>query len=786
MPSLIPGYEYDIFISYRQKDNKHDGWVTEFVNNLKGELESTFKEEISVYFDINPHDGLLETHDVDESLKNKLKCLVFIPIISRTYCDPKAFAWVHEFRAFLEQASEDQFGLKVKVPGGNVASRVLPIQIHDLNIDDKKLVESELGGFLRGIEFIYKEPGVNRPLTPDDDEKKNLNGTKYKNQINKVANAISEIIDGIKNADHSEKEISEKIVEVKSLGKKNQKRTIIIGSVIALALIIIGIIFVPKLLRPSGPLEKSIAVLPFKLLSNEPDKQYLADGMMDAITLHLSKIKDLRVLGRTSTEQYRNPTKTLIDIGKDLDVGYLLEGSFQKFGDSVRLIVKLIKTGKEGHVWANNYDRLWKNVFSVQSEVAQSVARELKAAITPEEKQLIEKTPTASLDAYDFYQRGSEEYSKYLYDNNKKDALKNARDLYLKTLEFDSLYAPAYAGLARVYSDMSYWKTYFTKNFQDSVLILAGKAISLDDQLADAYTVRGDYYRVAGNTEQAIKEYDKAIKFNPNAWEAYYGKGRLYGDLVETIKCYQIAASLNRGNELPFILGNLGAEYANSGFPDKCTAYAQEVLKLTGDSLYFYYWLGATETGLSGNHPKAINYLKKAYAIDTNYAEILHYLGYAYMFSHEYKESLFYYKKYIERLKVLGNLNINEMHRIAYVYWQNGYKKEADYYFDKQIEFANSEIRLNRSRSGEQFLSYYDLAGVYAFRGEKEKAYENLRIFNQRKTEQLWMVTLIKMDPLFDSIRNEPEFQQIVRDVEVKYQVEHERVRKWLEEQGKL
>ncbi len=89
MSSIIEGYNYDIFISYRQKDNKYDGWVTEFVDHLKKELEATFKEEISVYFDINPHDGLLETHDVGASLKDKLKCLVFIPIISRTYCDPK-------------------------------------------------------------------------------------------------------------------------------------------------------------------------------------------------------------------------------------------------------------------------------------------------------------------------------------------------------------------------------------------------------------------------------------------------------------------------------------------------------------------------------------------------------------------------------------------------------------------------------------------------------------------------------------------------------------------------
>ena len=152
MPSIIEGYNYDIFISYRQKDNKHDGWVTEFVNNLKGELESTFKEEISVYFDINPHDGLLETHDVDASLKDKLKCLVFIPIISRTYCDPKSFAWEHEFKAFVEFASTDQFGLKVKLPDGNVAGS-------SATTDEIRLMEGRWQAKLQS-----KEMGLNRNL----------------------------------------------------------------------------------------------------------------------------------------------------------------------------------------------------------------------------------------------------------------------------------------------------------------------------------------------------------------------------------------------------------------------------------------------------------------------------------------------------------------------------------------------------------------------------------------------------------------------------------------------
>jgi len=142
---IIPGYEYDIFISYRQKDNKYDGWVTEFVNHLKDELEATVKDKLSIYFDENPHDGLGETHDVDDSLAKKLKCLIFIPIISKTYCDPNTFAWTNEFLAFNKLSENDEYGLKVTLPNGNTASRVLPIRIHDISDADKRLVEDEIG-----------------------------------------------------------------------------------------------------------------------------------------------------------------------------------------------------------------------------------------------------------------------------------------------------------------------------------------------------------------------------------------------------------------------------------------------------------------------------------------------------------------------------------------------------------------------------------------------------------------------------------------------------------------
>ena len=214
MPSIVPGFEYDIFISYRQNDNKYDGWVAEFVNNFNKELEANIKEKVSVYFDINPQDGLLETHSVDRSLEDKLKCLIFIPIISRTYCDSKSFAWQHELVAFNEMAKDDQFGRDIRVAGGNVTSRILPIKIHDLDPDDKTLLEYEFGGVLRCIEFIYKSAGVNRPLRANEDHPQdNLNKTYYRDQINKVANAIKEIIGALKKRSQPLEEVSKKTLK---------------------------------------------------------------------------------------------------------------------------------------------------------------------------------------------------------------------------------------------------------------------------------------------------------------------------------------------------------------------------------------------------------------------------------------------------------------------------------------------------------------------------------------------------------------------------------------------
>ena len=164
MSSILPDYEYDIFVSYRQNDNKYDGWVTEFVANLTKELKATVKQKVSIYFDENPKDGLLETHQVDASLEKKLKALIFIPIISQTYCDPNSFAWQQEFAAFNKICRNDDIGVNIHLSNGNVSSRVLPIKIHDLDPEDVMVIEKEIHGVMRSVDFIYKSAGVNRPL----------------------------------------------------------------------------------------------------------------------------------------------------------------------------------------------------------------------------------------------------------------------------------------------------------------------------------------------------------------------------------------------------------------------------------------------------------------------------------------------------------------------------------------------------------------------------------------------------------------------------------------------
>jgi TolB-like protein len=788
MSSLIQGYEYDIFISYRQKDNEYDGWVTEFVENLKRELHATFKEDKSVYFDINPQDGLLETHIVDESLAKKLKCLIFIPIVSQTYCDLKSFAWQQEFVAFNKLAKEDQFGRDIRLVSGNAASRILPIKINDLDTEDKTLLENEIGGMLRCIEFIYKAAGVNRPLRANEDHPQdNLNKTYYRDQINKVANAVKEIITAIKKHNQQDGEVLKEIVTATPKPQQNLKTKIIIASIIILALIVLGYFLIPTLSKPKEQLEKSIAVLPFKSLSDDPAQQYLADGTMDAILLHLQKFSDLRVLSRTSVEQYRGTKKTTHAIGQELGVAYLLEGSFQKSGNNIRLIVQLIKASKkEDHAWANEYDRNWTDIFSVQSEVAQTIAGELHTIITPSEKELIKKVPTANLAAYDLYLKANG-YQKDYQKTRNLSSYQNAVIFYKAALEIDSAFAKAYAGLASAYWSRYYNETYFKQNFMDSCLVLVNKALSIDYQLDEAYYLKGQYYQMAnGHIEVALDNYDKALRINPNYSDAYLAKGFILTyikhDYVKGIENDNKALNLIRGDERPYLLRVANRGYLDVGFIEKAKHYDQEAFALDSNKAQNFYNLAWLEFN-NENFEPALKLEKKGEELDSTYInEDL--TVYNVCPSHN-EEAYVIAKKEIENYKKSGELSLLQSYRIGYAFWQVGKKKEAEYYFNQQIKYDEESIKLGRDI--EQWkAAYYDIAATYAFLGDKVRAYKYLDEFNTMNFYPLWWIILAKHDRLFASISNEERFQKILQNMEAKYLAEHERVRKWLEVQGML
>ncbi|HEY5122705.1 MAG TPA: CDC27 family protein, partial [Ignavibacteria bacterium] len=545
MPSIVPGYEYDIFISYRQKDNKHDGWITEFVNQLKGELESTFKEEISVYFDINPHDGLLETHDVNASLKEKLKCLVFIPIISQTYCDPQSFAWQHEFVAFNKIAKEDQFGRDIRLAGGNVASRILPVKIHDLDPEDKTLLENELGGVLRSIEFIYKSSGVNRPLKPNDERTENLNHTYYRDQINKVANAVKEIINAIKKHNQQNDEVSKEVIKVKPDPSKNLKVKIITGSLLVLVLTALGYFFIPKPDKKGNPVEQTIAVLPFRNLSNDTTQLYFYDGFMEDIINNLQKVKSFTVRPRTSSYQYRETKKSTAIIGNELNVNYLVGGSVGREGNNLKIRVYLIDSKADKQLWSNDYTREMNQLVSLQSEIAKEIAIELKAELTPEEIKKIEKKPTENPEAYNYYLQGN--YYYFLSSGSGENS--NAIELYEKAIRLDPRFSLAFSGIAKCLLEQ-YW------NYKDhgedikrKIKQAIDKAFEIDPDLPDAHLALGIYYyRCYLKYPDALKQFELILKDQPKNPDAIYWSAAVHrraGNWEMAKSEYEKAAELN-------------------------------------------------------------------------------------------------------------------------------------------------------------------------------------------------------------------------------------------------
>src|SRR6478672_286855 len=207
---------------------------------------------------------------------------------------------------------------------------------------------------------------------------------------------------------------------------------------------------------PVAAPEKSIAVLPFENRSEDKANAYFADGIQDEILTRLSKIVDLKVISRTSTQHYKSAPENLREIAKQLGVAHILEGSVQKSGDAVRVNVQLIKAANDSHLWADTYDRKLDDVFAIQSEIAKKIAEQLRARISPGEKAAIEQPPTVNLDAYDLYNQAKAIIATSAFGAGFGDKLNQAARLLDEAIEKDPNFVAAYCELAGVH-DFAYF-----------------------------------------------------------------------------------------------------------------------------------------------------------------------------------------------------------------------------------------------------------------------------------------------------------------------------------------
>src|SRR5206468_5912264 len=337
--------------------------------------------------------------------------------------------------------------------------------------------------------------------------------------------------------------------------RRRRNAFVLAGSGMA-ALLVVGLFLLPR--ASARKIDKSIAVLPFESLSGDKENAYFADGIQDDVLTNLSKIGDLKVISRTSVMPYRGKGSNVREIGKALGVATLLEGSVRRVGNRVRVAVQLINTENDEHLWANDYDRDLTDVFAIQTDLAQKIAGELQAKLSPTEKAQIEKKPT----------QNGEAYLAFVQAHNLQNAvedigkLKQSEQLYARAIELDPKFALALAW----YSQLESWIVHtFDPNRErrEKARALAEQALQLQPDLPEAHLAMGfSYYYGDNNYDAAQKEFEIARRGLPNESEVYLALGaiqRRQGKWAESTANFEKAVSLNPKDNLP--LQNLVTNY---------------------------------------------------------------------------------------------------------------------------------------------------------------------------------------------------------------------------------
>jgi TolB-like protein/Tfp pilus assembly protein PilF len=292
--------------------------------------------------------------------------------------------------------------------------------------------------------------------------------------------------------------------------------------------------------------EKSIAVLPFKSLSEDKANNYFADGIQDEILTRLSKIADLKVISRTSTQKYQSSPENLREIAQQLGVTNVLEGSVQKAGEQVRITVQLINAVTDAHLWAETYDRKLTDIFGVESEVAQRIASSLEARLSGHEREQLANVPTRNPQAYDAYLRGMS-----LRRREGRKPREEAIEIFRQAVALDPSYAQAWAALSIAESE-EYFSPNHTQAQLERARDTAETAMRLQPDLADAHLARGSfYYYCLQDFDRALAEIEEARNRSPNNADVIVTIGfvkRRQGKIDESIELLKQATVLDPQN----------------------------------------------------------------------------------------------------------------------------------------------------------------------------------------------------------------------------------------------
>ncbi|PYK37330.1 MAG: hypothetical protein DME49_12315 [Verrucomicrobia bacterium] len=497
------------------------------------------------------------------------------------------------------------------------------------------------------------------------------------------------------------------------------RRRALIGATVLLilALVIGSLIFLRRTtLRPGTmtssapqPNTKSIAVLPFENLSHDPDNAYFADGIQEEILSRLSKIADLKVISRTSTQRYKSKPDNLLEIAKQLGVAHILEGTVQKAADQVRVNVQLINAQNDSHLWADKFDRKLADVFAVETEIASKIADTLQAKLTGSEQHAISSRPTESSEAHQLYLRG-----RYFVGKRGAENLTKAVDYFNQSVAKDPNYALAYAGLSDCYDLLPQWSQMSRAEYVSKAKSAAIKALQLDDSLAEAHTSLAAALFSELNFRESKREFERAIELNPNYAFAHYSFGYT---VLPALGEFDLAITeLRRAVDLdPFsviINANLGYGYV-----------------------------------VARRYPEAIAQLQKTLELDPNFWTTHRNLGEALELSGQLDQGITEYEKSYKFS--------NDDHALAYLahaYALKGEREKALQLFTQMRELEQRGI-----------VWSFGFALVYLGLGDKSEAVNRLERSYQNK--EAAKISLIKVEPLLDPLRGDPRFEKLANEI---------------------